>query len=105
MSKKDKAKRKAAHPAAKQKRQSHHTDNSVFAQRLRILDWFINKPTLTTLQARQELDVMHPAGRINELRQRGHKIITHWSNEPTASGEFRRIARYVLISHPGGNHA
>lgn len=105
MSKKDKTKRKTAlnndKQAARQKRPSRHTGNSAFSQRMRIVDWFTNKPSLTTEQARRELDIMHPGGRIMELRNMGYNILTFWEDVPTASGKTRRIARYVMLSIKG----
>jgi hypothetical protein len=55
------------------------------SQRQRILDHLRNHGPLTTLAARRELDVMHPAARVQELRARGYRIITdaarcgHWA--------------------------
>ena len=102
MNKEDKAKRKAAlnneDQAAQQRRPSNHTDNSAFSQRMRILDWFLDKPSLTTEQARRELDIMHPAARIMELRAIGYNILSFWEIVPTASGKTRKIAKYVLLS-------
>mgnify|MGYP000167356351 CR=1 FL=1 len=102
MNKKDNSKKKAAQQAAKQKRHFNHTDNSVFSQRLKILGWFKNNPSLATEQARRELGIMHPAGRIGELRKRGYNILTHWADYPTADGSFHRMAKYVLMSRKGG---
>ena len=67
-----------------------HNSNEV--QRTRILDW-LRSESLTTLQAREHLDVMHPAGRVMELREQGLNIMTYWTNEAK-----HRIARYVLLS-------
>lgn len=36
----------------------------------RLLAW-LQTATITTLQAREELDILHPAARIQELRDRG----------------------------------
>ncbi|NOS75545.1 MAG: hypothetical protein HOP36_13655 [Methyloglobulus sp.] len=69
-------------------------------QRQRILAWLLTAP-LTTYQARQELDVFHPSARVQELKQAGHNIITHWATVDTGKGEHR-IAQYVLLS--GGSH-
>ncbi|MEI6269285.1 MAG: helix-turn-helix domain-containing protein [Methylococcaceae bacterium] len=49
--------------------------------------------SMTTLQARQELDVMHPAARVQELREKGHNIMTHWTVT-----QGHRIAVYVLLA-------
>jgi hypothetical protein len=67
-------------------------------QRKRILDRLQSSP-LTTLQARKELDIMHPAARVQELKQRGHNIVTHWTTEFTGKARHR-VASYVLFADP-----
>lgn len=52
------------------------SDTSGHAQRKRLLEWLQVAP-IDTLTARSELNVMHPAARIQELRAQGHNIITH----------------------------
>lgn len=52
---------------------------------------------ISTLEARNLLDILHPSGRIKELREQGYEITTIWSREQTATREHR-VARYVLIS-------
>ena len=69
--------------------------NSTQVQRQRILLWLQSQP-LTTLQARQELDVMHPTARVQEIRQHGHHIETIQVKDLSPSGKFHRVARYVL---------
>ena len=72
------------------------TSNCVNSQRKIILDWLRTKP-LTTLEARSELDVMHPAARIQKLKAQGNNIFTHW--ETVATGHYNhRIAKYVLLA-------
>jgi hypothetical protein len=66
------------------------------SQRQRILAWLLTAP-LTTTQARTELDVMHPGGRILELRKLGHKIVTYWQTIDTGKAKHR-VAAYVLLS-------
>jgi len=65
-------------------------------QRQRILNR-LHTATLTTLQARQELDVMHPAARVQELRKQGHSILTHWMTDDTGKAKHR-VACYVLFA-------
>ncbi len=65
-------------------------------QRDRLLAWLMTS-TLTTLQARQELDVMHPAARIQELREAGHNIVTHWTTGNTGKANHR-VACYALLA-------
>lgn len=107
MNRTDSANEKAATgatEAARQNRQRHYHQNSVFAQRQRIAEWFKSYNSLTTEEARQILDIMHPAGRIKEMRARGFDIMTVWENYPTSSGKMHRMARYVLIGRIGGCH-
>jgi len=66
------------------------------SQRNRILEWLRIKP-LTTLDARCELDVMHPASRVQELKAQGHNICTHWETVDTGKGKHR-VASYVLLA-------
>jgi len=75
-------------------KQLYSTDNN--QQRERILAWLKTAP-LTTLQARKELDVLHPAARVMELRIRGHNIVTHWTISDTGKAKHR-IASYVLLA-------
>lgn len=74
---------------------SHHNDNSANSQRAKILAWFRMCNTLTTLQARQLLDVMHPAARVQELKGLGCKIDTVWTTDTTPEGMAHRVAKYV----------
>jgi hypothetical protein len=62
-------------------------------QRALLLAW-LKTATITTLQ---ELDIFHPAARIQELRDLGHKIDTHWTTVDTGKGKHRS-ACYVLLS-------
>ena len=66
------------------------------SQRQRLLTWLLTGP-ISTLQARKELDIFHPAARIQELRDQGHKIITHWKTVDTGKAKHR-IASYVLLT-------
>ena len=54
------------------------------SQRERLLAWLMTS-TLTTLQARQE------------LREAGHNIVTHWTEESTGKAKHR-VARYALLA-------
>ena len=68
--------------------------SNAHSQREQILNWLRREP-LTTLQARKELDIMHPAARVQELRKQ-HNIITHWTTDDSGKRQ-RRIACYVLL--------
>lgn len=56
---------------------------------------------ITTIQARDELNVMHPAARIQELRESGIRIETIWTTSINTQGKKHRNARYVLMSEGG----
>lgn len=70
-------------------------DNTLHAQRARILDWLLGGESLTTLQARNMLNVMHPAGRVRELRMMGWSIKTSWAVVCTLKSRHR-VAKYFL---------
>jgi len=57
---------------------------------------------VSTLEARERLNVMHPGGRVLELRALGYRIVTAWSFEPDAWGRPHRVGRYVLMQHARG---
>jgi len=69
--------------------------NSIEAQRRRVIAW-LSRASLTTLEARQHLDVMHPAARVFELRQMGYDIQTVWVEHLSAAGNFHRVGKYIL---------
>lgn len=75
---------------------SKHYSTVTEAQQQRLIEQLRLCP-MTTLQARSELDIMHPAARVKELRERGHNIVTHWTVEHTGKGRHR-VARYVLLA-------
>jgi hypothetical protein len=70
--------------------------NDTNHQRALLLAW-LQTATITTLQARQELDIFHPAARIQELRDQGHNIITHWTTADTGKAKHR-VACYALLA-------
>lgn len=75
-------------------------DDSSQSQRLRLLERLKVEP-VDTITARRELDVMHPAARIQELKQRGNLIDTVRVGRSSNFGKVhRRVALYVLL--PGG---
>lgn len=71
-------------------------------QRAALMQWLQTHQRITTLQARNELGIMHPAGRVQELRDSGNDITTHWQWEADATGKEHRQALYVLLSCKGG---
>ncbi|WP_063894744.1 helix-turn-helix domain-containing protein [Burkholderia stagnalis] len=74
-----------------------YIDNSAKAQRARVLAFLHEYGSLSTLDARHKIDVMHPAARVMELRERGFRIVTIWSREMTPEGGTHRMARYHLM--------
>ena len=72
-------------------------DNSLHNQRQKLMNWFFEHGSITTPEAREELDIMHPAGRIRELKARGHDIGTVWDSWTSEHGIKHRIGRYVLV--------
>jgi hypothetical protein len=84
-----------------QKINQKHKGNDAATQANRSLEALQVLTSLTTQDMRQDLDIMHPAGRVNELRSRGFDIQTHWDNYPTACGKKHRMARYVYMGRTG----
>lgn len=78
---------------------AHYLPNSLIAQRQRIASWLLAHGSLTTEQARRDLDVMHPAGRVRDLRGMGFMISTVREAHPTLSGAMHRMARYIYLGH------
>jgi hypothetical protein len=72
--------------------------NCAEAQRTRLLGFLRNNGSLSTIDARHLIDVMHPAARVMELRNAGFQIETVWSREETPEGGKHRVARYHLMS-------
>ena len=76
------------------------TDTGLRAQRDRILIGLRMRGSLSTLEARSEFDVMHPAARVMELREEGYQIHTVWALDTTPEGFQHRVARYHYIGEP-----
>jgi len=71
-------------------------DDSAHSQRLRLLARLEVAP-VDTITAQRELDVMHPAARIMELKRRGKQIDTVRVDRPTDCGKVHSVALYVLL--------
>lgn len=65
------------------------------SQRIRLLHALRLFP-ISTLEARKHLDIMHPAGRVMELREEGNDIAMYRSHEETDSGIRHNVGMYVL---------
>lgn len=53
--------------------------------------------SVSTLEARRYLDIMHPAGRVQELRDADNEIETLRIAEQSEAGRAHSIAVYVLL--------
>jgi hypothetical protein len=93
----DKKKAPGFRAEAIQKINEKHKGNDAETQANRLHEGLQLLGSLTTQDIRQDLDIMHPAGRIKDLRARGFDIITDWESYPTACGTRHRMARYVYI--------
>lgn len=71
-------------------------DISAAAQRARLLD-ALRIGSVSTIEARRHLEVLHPAMRVLELRAAGHNIHTAWDTQAGECGVKHRVARYVLL--------
>ncbi len=73
-------------------------DNIIISQQQRLLNWLREK-SITTIQARHELNILMPGARVYDLRHKfGHNIQTVWVEDCTPEGKKHRVARYFLKS-------
>ena len=98
----DRANGSGVEPRAESNQPWEHTDNSASAQRVRLLTWLRKHRKITTIEARRDLDIMMPAARIKELKDRSYKIEKLWTVQPTEQGRLHRIAEYWLLAESGG---
>lgn len=71
-------------------------DTSVNAQRIRLLT-HLRRDSITTIQARRDLNILMPAARVKELRERGCNIVTRLIDLPDDQGRLHhRVAIYSL---------
>jgi len=72
---------------------------STHSQRTRILKELIEAGSegRTTIDLREQLNVMHPSGRVMELKEEGHDIRSVSTVTENAAGYKHRNARYVLV--------
>ncbi len=88
--------KKIGHPQAAHNAQPQFNGNDAHSQRMRLLAR-LREANVSTTDARRELDIMHPAARVQELREMGFIIHTVKIADFTASHRIRHIARYVLV--------
>lgn len=75
-------------------------DTSTEAQRARLLARVQEGP-VDTLTARADLNILHPAARIQELRDRGYPIKTHLITKTDEHGrKHQRVALYYIGTLP-----
>lgn len=85
----------------KQPQNTQRNNSSAATQRKRFLAALrqAGNDGITTIEAREKLDLMMPAARAHELRHReGRNIQTIWTQGINAQGNKHRQARYVLFS-------
>jgi Helix-turn-helix domain len=90
-------KKAATREGAAQSKSRSKYSNDAASQRSRLLEFLRKRGSLSTIDARHLIDVMHPAARVMELRRQGHDIMTAWAHETTPEGGTHRIARYRLM--------
>ena len=95
-------KRKATPRQESSPKKSHDMPSHI--QRARILEALLKAggKGKSTIQLREELDIMHPGGRVLELREARHRIETVWTVTGNAQGHQHRCARYVLFASKAG---
>lgn len=71
-------------------------DNSYITQCSRLLKELEIKKQASTFYLREHLGIVHPAGRIKDLRKK-YNILTYRTYEPDKNGVMHRIALYVYL--------
>ena len=87
------------------KNQVNH--NSLGAQRKRLIQAISEHGGLSTIQLREDHDIMQPAPRVHELRwNEGYNIHLEWTYDINAQGNRHRCGKYVLLpgQWKGGKH-
>ena len=70
--------------------------NAADTQRQRLAAALHRLTTITTIEARRYLDILHPAGRAMELRAAGLDIVTLRQKQDTEAGVPHWVGLYVL---------
>lgn len=66
-------------------------------QRQCLREAFAVFPNLSTVEIRDNLNILHPAGRIKELREEGCDILTLWETVEDDDGTKHRVAQYLWV--------
>ena len=82
---------------AKQTIKLDFTNNSVFNQCLKLLDYLLEYGRITTKQAQEKLGIYYPPARIFTLRQKSYLIHLDWVIWIDEHGIKHRIGRYTLM--------
>lgn len=85
-------------PAPQGNSRKQKYSNSIRSQCTRLLNLFLERNKLNTFQIRNE-GIMHPGGRVLDLRCMGHKIDLNWVREPDCNGVPHRVGLYVYKGH------
>lgn len=72
--------------------------NENLKQRREILEYLQQNHSLSTLYARDVMGIMHPGGRVLELRKSGYNIVTNWRVGTDAASNEHRTAEYILMT-------
>ena len=72
-------------------------NTSTESQCARLLERLQEAP-IDTFTARDELNVAHPAGRVQDLRDSGYKIITHLGPVTDSKGVMRKHSATYYLS-------
>lgn len=74
------------------------TARAATEQDRRLLEALRIRP-VTTIEAANDLDIVHPPSSVRRLRRRGFDIRTQWAYQATEAGRPpHRVGQYVLIS-------
>ena len=77
-----------------------HCDHSTEAQAYRLVHALRTGP-VSTIDAAQALDIVHPPSSVRWLRARGYQIKTEWTYRTTEPGRRpHRVGLYVLAGEP-----
>ncbi|WP_162254512.1 helix-turn-helix domain-containing protein [Pelomonas sp. Root1444] len=83
--------------AALQKIRANVAGISASTQRQRLQTAFEQIRRISTAEARAGLDILHPAARVQELREEGHEIQTLWTVIEYEGGDQHRVADYLWV--------
>jgi len=84
---------------------NEHRAMSSKCQQMRLGKAFTTLGNINTFESRQCLEVLHPSGRIRELKAQGWNIEKVWVYVVGERGLKHRIANYVLKSLPARSAA